>query len=195
MTKRTTLHFTTEDLTRQMQRDFLQSTDKQEMVSIGQLSEAMTSENTYLKDIFRVVERAKKLTDGDFFVEVIRTVEPGYRQMFRRSQFWTYACSTPQPATAIYHYHRKEEMLDLLWDLPPSNTINMVMRDPNRFPTEEIGDVMKYIFDYKNGTLHKRAKKINGEYNGKGSAVIRIVDDERLELERERRKTRRGNTT
>jgi len=191
MTKPLTLKFTTGDLTRHMQHDFLETQEKQEMVSVGELSAAMTSEKTYGKDLFATVDRGKKETDGDFFVEVIRTHEPGYRTGFRRRQFWTYSCSTPTPCSAIYHYTREDDTLRLLWDLPVTTACAFAFRNKQELSLSGVGEALRTILDYYDGTLLKRSKKINGEYDGKGSAVIRIASDERIELERERNYTRK----
>ncbi len=191
MKKPISLKFTTKDLTQFMQNDFLETQEKQEMVSVGEISDAMLSEKTYIKDLYETLDRGKKETDGDFFIEVIRTHEGGYRKGFRRRQFWTHSCSTPTPGSAIYQYTRTEDKLDLLWDLPVTTACAFAYKHRKELPIEGMSNVLKTILDYYDGTLLKRAKKINGEYDGKGSAVIRIVNDERIELERERNYTRK----
>jgi len=180
------LKFSTADLTQHMQLDFLETQEKQEMVSVSEISQAMLSEKTYIKDLYETLARGKKATEGDFFIEVIRTHEPGRRKMFRRRQFWTNSCSTPTPGSAIYQYTRADDKLDLLWDLPPTTACAWAFRNKKELTLTGMGNVLPMIMDYYDGTLLKRAKKINGEYDGKGSAVIRICNDERIELERER---------
>lgn len=180
-----------QDLTRHMQQDFIETQEKQEKVSVGELSKAMLSEKTYIKDLYATLARGKKEVEGDFFIEVIRTHEGGYRKGFRRRQFWTYSCSTPTPGSAIYQYTRKDDKLDLLWDLPVTAACAFAYRNRKELPIEGTSRVLKTILDYYDGTLLKRSKKMNGEYDGKGTAVIRIASDERIELERERNYTRK----
>lgn len=157
------LKYSADDITNLRRADFLETVDKQEMVSVGELSKAMTAEDKYLKQLFIAVDKGKKSTEGDFYIEVVTNLELINRKARKTKFIVRKTCAPPLSGSAVYKFTRKEEKLDLLWVLPVKRACEFMYR--NRLNINPVGTAhaMQYILDYYDGTLLKIAQKENGE--------------------------------
>ena len=99
----------------------------------------------------------------DFFVVVLTKQERLMEKMFRFYYLARYSCPTPEYDQSVYHYKHKDESIEFVWCVPDQNTVSCVIRDEPYIPEHE--DLVRMCFDFKNGELLRKAKKLNKEIN------------------------------
>ncbi len=174
-----------------MRNSFLMTVDKQEGIPVGELSKQFT--NQYLKDLATCAERGKKHTAGDFYIESIVQVEALLNFTRKRKWIWLNACPTPTPGSAVWKYIKAQDQVEVVWDLPVKRACEWMMSN-KAIITPDCYEVMNMVISYYDGSLLQKAMKINGELDGKGSSVIRIVDDETVERARSYTNRNTGNS-
>lgn len=152
----------TQQVIKNMQRDFLLDVDKQEMVSVGELAHAKAKD--YMKRLLSFLDKCTAHYKEDFFIEVRRWHEVTDRTVTRYKLRQLKALPSPAPGKAYYFYDSKKSELDILWDLPDDGACKFAMR--NRFKVGvEMGTAMKTILEYYDGTLHRKADELNEQVN------------------------------
>ena len=117
----------------------------------------------WMKDVVEMVERDSRKTDKDFFVEVCMWIDQGvligtpqWRAISR------FTCPTPFYDRGVFHYIRKEERLEFLWFVPgPKECAYYIQNALNLDDSEK--EAARTVLDFKDGTLLRIAKKLNGE--------------------------------
>lgn len=69
-------------------------------------------------------------------------------------------CPDPFYDQSVWHYHRNEERLEYLWTVPDIGTTKLFKDDPLNCPADEV-QLRGFVLDYCDGTLQKRANKLN----------------------------------
>lgn len=116
----------------------------------------------YEKNFYECLDSGKKECDGDFFIVVLTKTERLLKNVIRNYFFFRKSCPTPTYDNAIYMYHRKEDRIEFLWVIPSKETCEAFRDDPLATPEEE-KELLNYIYDFYEGTLDIKAKKLNGE--------------------------------
>lgn len=135
---------------------------KQDKVSVFEMTEAQGDD--IMRSLVEHVEKDKKRSDGDFFVELCFFMDPIMYGVTRAKMISRKTCPTPFPDRAAFHYIHKDEQLKFLWHVPSLQEIDyyrefaLTVRDDEK-------EARNDAFSYLDGSLLKRAKKFNGEIN------------------------------
>lgn len=116
----------------------------------------------YEKNIYECLERGKRECLGDFFIVTITKKEPLLENVLRHYFFYRLSCPTPDYDQTVYRYTRSSDTIDFLWVIPSRETCMTLMENRSRVSPAEYG-LLDYVVKFSDGTLYKRAKKLNGE--------------------------------
>jgi len=114
--------------------------------------------------LVELIEQDKKKTDKDFFVEVcirMNPLMPGVPEYYMKSR---YTCPTPFPDRAAFHYDRKKDDIFFLWHVPSLQECDYYINNMLSLRPDE-KEALQNVLDYRDGTLLRRAKLLNGEVN------------------------------
>lgn len=124
-----------------------------------------TYNKSYPKDLRNFIDKAKKTRDGDFYIIVGSKVDPLLNMLWVKNGkiIMTDAgkCPTPMPGTHVYHYKHRDDTYTLLWALPDEFNIRII-KDNIIDVSDILKDLIAYIYDYEDGTLHRLRDKLNG---------------------------------
>jgi hypothetical protein len=84
--------------------------------------------------------------------------------MMRAKWFATQDAPTPWYDQTVYEY-KHEGMIDeitFLWTVPSKDTCEMYAREV-KYVSKEEKELVKFVLEFYDGTLLKRAKQLNGE--------------------------------
>lgn len=157
----------TQIITQNMQRDFEEIITPQELTTVGELSNA--KQVPYLDRLFSFLAKAKKVFSDDFIIEVHQWHEIGDRKVTRIRLRQLLALPTPRPGRSYYYYDSHDDILDLLWDLPPQKACEWAYNNRMTVGTQ-LPHAMTTILDYYDGTLVKKADEINKQIADKRSS-------------------------
>lgn len=175
------LTLTMDDIVTGMRNDFLEVVGKKEFIPIGELNKVLINDpNGYSKALDGRIEYGKSFYTGNFYIEVVSTIDPMRRTLLRRLHVARKTCATPTPGHAVWKYDRKDDRIFLLWDLPVEKSCRWLYLHRFELPPSE-NKILKVILDFYDGTLEARARKENNEIDD--GATHRIITDER-EFER-----------
>ncbi len=114
------------------------------------------------QDVFLCVDNHKPVFDGDFYVVVLRKRERLMSNVFRTFFLGRLSCPTPTFDQTVYKYHRSEEVVEFLWVVPDQETCVVFKRDALQIAPEE-KELLKFVLDFADGTLDKKAALLNKE--------------------------------
>jgi hypothetical protein len=120
--------------------------------------------NDLMPKLIALVERDRKNTTNDFFVEVcfrMNALMPGVPEFYLISR---HTCPTPFPDRAAFHYDMKKQDLFFLWHVPSLQECDYYINNMLTLREDE-KEALHNVLDYRNGTLLRLAKKLNGEVN------------------------------
>lgn len=126
----------------------------------------------YMDELFKTVEDGKDKIAGDFFAIVLTKRERLLQNVIRNYFFYRQSCPTPEHDQAVYRYNRKDDSVDFLWVIPSPAACN-VMKDNALDIPEDQRDLFKFVLDFSDGTLAKKAKKLNNEDVVDGSVILK----------------------
>ena len=126
---------------------------------IEQMRESLTD---WDKNIYECIERSKKDFLGDFYVVVITKNEPLMRNVFRNYFYARLSCPTPDYDQTVYKYDRKTNNIDLIWVIPSRDASYYLKDNALQVSKEEYG-LLRFVMEFANGNLFKKAKELNGE--------------------------------
>jgi len=116
----------------------------------------------YEKHVYEAVDRGKKDFDGDFFVVVLTKKERLLELVLRNYFFVRKSCPTPEYDQTVYHFHRKEDVLEFLWVLPSRDTCQLFLENIDKIVPEERW-LLGLIIKDRDGDLLALSKKLNNE--------------------------------
>lgn len=130
---------------------------------------------TYPDEIWECVDRAKKAFSSnpnrDFYVMSVLTAQPYNRNLWNQKFLYTLECPRPYLNFTVFKYHRKTDELELLWNLPDRDTLNFYYNNRHKASVQD-WPLLKYCIEYKDGTLIKKMKALNGESDEKPSLIV-----------------------
>lgn len=118
----------------------------------------------YEHNVELAVEAGKKKHDGDFFVVVLTKKERLMRNVLRFYYFSRQTCPSPEWDQTVYHYHIGSDHIEYLWTVPSKDTCQYLKDFALELPPDE-HELLRYVFDFDDGTLLNKAKQLNGELN------------------------------
>ena len=118
----------------------------------------------YEKNIYECIARAKKdpTVEKDFYIQVETKKERLLTNVIRNYFFYRNSCPTPNYDQILYRYTSSDEKIELIWVIPSRDTCHMMRENALNIANEE-KELLSYVLDFSDGTLFKRAKKLNGE--------------------------------
>lgn len=116
----------------------------------------------YVDEIQICINRGKKDIVGDFFVVVATKKEKLLPNVLRNYFGYRKSCPTPTWDQTVYHYHAKDDYLEFLWVIPSRDTCDLFAENVLHIAEEE-KELLKYVLDFEDGTLLKKAKQLNNE--------------------------------
>ncbi len=140
----------------------LKSQYQQDKVDIFEL--VRVTQADFIPRLVRQIELDKHKTNNDFYVEAclrMNALMPDIPEVYFKSR---HTCPTPFYDRSVFRYSRKEDRITMLWHLPSKDEClyylnnSLILRDDEK-------EAAKYVFDYRDGTLLKLAKTLNGEIN------------------------------
>lgn len=126
----------------------------------------------YMDELFITVEAGKKDNYGDFFVVVLTKRERLLKNVIRNYFFYRQSCPTPEHDQAVYQYSRKDDAIDFLWVIPSKSACDVMKENALDIP-EDQRDLFQFVLDFSDGSLAKKAKKLNNEDVLDGSAILK----------------------
>jgi len=126
---------------------------------IEQMRESLTE---YDKNINECIETNKKIYAGDFFIVVITKKEPLMENVLRNYFMARSTCPTPDYDQTVYRYDKKAGDIEFIWTIPSKHTCLTFIENKDEIVPDEWG-LLKFILEFADGTLYKKAKELNGE--------------------------------
>lgn len=117
----------------------------------------------YDANILECINQAKRYwVQQDFYIVVITKRERLTPNVFRHYFLSRTSCPTPDYDQAVYFYDNGQERLDFLWIVPDRITTYQFARNPELVHPEDM-TLLKFVLDFKDGTLFTMAKYRNNE--------------------------------
>jgi hypothetical protein len=111
----------------------------------------------------KVVQGKKKFEGKNFYIEICLKRERLMPSILPR--IYGHArqtCPTPNNDQDVWFYIPSQEQLQYVWSIPcPSGCIDLKSRALNIRPEER--QLLKFVYDYEDGTLFRLMKKLNNE--------------------------------
>lgn len=118
----------------------------------------------FMPALVALIEKDKPKTNKDIFVEVClrrNTFMPDVVERYMKSR---HTCPTPFFDRSVFHYDRKLDAIFFLWHVPSVQECDYYIANAlNLRPDEK--EALQNVLDFKDGTLLRVAKKLNGEVN------------------------------
>lgn len=154
-------------------KEFAHKIQMEQRINAMELMEQLVS--TYPEQIWKCVDRGKMLFKAnptrDFFVSSALKQEPLTPNIWKNQFFTSLECPRPYLNFTVYKYHRKADELELIWCLPDRETLNFYYKHRHLASLQDYV-LLKYCIEYKDGTLWKRMRELNGETEAKPSLII-----------------------
>jgi hypothetical protein len=125
----------------------------------------------YEQNFHDCLERGKKQYTGDFFIVVLTKKERLLPNVLRHYFLHRTTCPTPDYDQAVYHYHRQHDGYEFLWVIPDKNSCKLMIQEALHLP-ESQHDLLRFVLDYADGELMKKAKKLNGEQESSPLIIV-----------------------
>lgn len=116
----------------------------------------------YEANIEECIKACLKEYDWDFFVIVTTKKERLMPNVLRNYFFGRKSCPSPEYDQAVYHYHRKEGIVEFLWVVPSKDTCEMMKTHALEVAPEE-RELRDFVINFYDGTLLQLSKRLNGE--------------------------------
>lgn len=116
----------------------------------------------YMASIWECITNHLDKFSGDFYIQIITKKEKLLENVFRNYFMAHQWCPSPDYNQSMFKFHRSSNNLEYLWTLPDPETAIYLVHNAAKLPKEEKELLFYVLCDY-NGTLLKKAKKLNGE--------------------------------
>lgn len=114
------------------------------------------------RDLREAIERGKKLFEEDFYIEYTRKSEKALYNMPHEYFIPQEVCPTPFYDQNVYKYHKNIDEIEFLWTVPDFNSCQYFLTNKSKIPPSGF-QLLKFVMEFYDGTLLKRAKMLNGE--------------------------------
>lgn len=116
----------------------------------------------YIKELMYCAQTHKKIFDADFYIVVITKNEKLMPNVFRNYFYARLTCPTPDYDQSVFIYNRELDIIKYVWTIPCKDACIYLINNSSRVDAQE-QDLLSFVTDFANGTLYKKAKKLNGE--------------------------------
>lgn len=118
--------------------------------------------NDLMPKLVALVEQDKQKTTKDFYVEVCIRMNSVMATVPEFYMISRHTCPTPFPDRAVFHYDRSKEALFFLWHIPSLQECDYYINNMLSLRPDE-KEALQNVLDYRDGTLLRLAKRLNGE--------------------------------
>ena len=147
----------------QLSIELLKSAYKNDHTPHDQAQEQLTD---YEKNVHEAAKLGKIKFDTDFYITVLLKKEPLMPNIIRFYYFSRQSCPTPQHDQIVYRYHRESGDIEFMWVVPSLEAcVTLVNEALMAHPDEK--QLLQCVLDFRDGTLLRKAKELNGEYINK----------------------------
>lgn len=129
------------------------------VLAVDQMREQLTE---YDNNVNICINEHLKVFPGDFYIVVLTKKERLMQNVLRNYFTARTTCPTPNYDQAVYKYHRDSGEVEFLWVVPSIEAVNYMSNNSIYIPKEQF-DLLGYVLKFKDGSLMKLAKKLNGE--------------------------------
>jgi hypothetical protein len=119
--------------------------------------------NEWDKNIMECINRGKKDFLHDFYIVVLTKKERLMPNVLRNYFTCRISCPTPEWDQSVFHYERSSEKLTFLWVVPAKDVCEFFTINALKIEGED-RQLLKYVLEFNDGTLLKKAKQLNGEF-------------------------------
>lgn len=126
---------------------------------IEQMQENLTQ---YDNNIHMCVKDGKRIYPHDFYVVVLTKKERLMENVLRNYFLHRSTCPTPDYDQAVYKYTRTSDRIEFLWVIPAKDICELMRENITRVDKSEY-DLLKFVIDFYEGSLLKKARMLNGE--------------------------------
>lgn len=116
----------------------------------------------YIQQLIEVTNNTKKVTKGDFYIEVITKREPIMKIVFRSYFKTRYTCPTPQYDQSVFKYDSKKDEIEYIWTLPDRDTCRFMKENALVLPKDQ-HELLKFVLMDSDGSLLGYCKHLNNE--------------------------------
>ena len=118
----------------------------------------------YIKNLLEVLHDGKNKYQGDFYIVVLGKRERLLNNILRNYFFHRKSCPTATHDQTVFKCNQHKDEIELLWTVPDMETSIIFIQNAKDIIPEEMG-LLKFILDFKDGTLDILAQKLNNEEN------------------------------
>jgi len=137
----------------------LQQKAKDPVSVIDQTNECLSE---YEKELLKCADLGKKSYKGSFFITVITKKERLMENVLRNWFIHRLSCPTPDYDQTLYRYDKQRDDLEFIWTIPSKDAC-LYLKSNAMEVTESERALLKFVLDFADGTLFKRAQKLNNE--------------------------------
>ena len=117
----------------------------------------------YEDNIYQCIERGKLEYPGDFYIVVLTKRERLLSNVLRHYYLHRSTCPTPDYDQTVYKFFREHNAHEFLWVIPDKKVCEH-LREHALEVHELERDLLRFVLDFYDDTLTKKAKQLNGEY-------------------------------
>jgi hypothetical protein len=139
--------------------DLLAKSHENKHTAYDQMQEQLTD---YDKNLYECVDNYKKKYQGDFFVAVLTKKEHLMANVIRHYFIARQTCPTPNYDQAVYKYNATSCIIEFIWVIPSKPYCLHMLDNYTHLGKEEL-ELFKFVVDFAEGTLFKKAKALSGE--------------------------------
>lgn len=141
--------------------------------SAAEQGKAQLSE--YIPNLIEATNKGKKdLVSQDFYIVVLTKRERLMQNVMRHYFFTRLTCPTPDYDQAVYRYSFLKDEVDFIWVIPDPYTCNYFIANSLTIPPED-RCLLEHIFKFKDGTLDKLARQLNGETENQLNPIVKVA--------------------
>lgn len=118
--------------------------------------------DSYEVQFMEAMDRSMGKYHRDFFIVTVNQRFRLFSNVCRTYFIDRISCPTPDFDQNVYRINRKTGQIEFLWAIPDKNTCLDMYNDPLAVPEEQL-ELRKFVFEFYDGTLLNKAKKLNNE--------------------------------
>jgi hypothetical protein len=119
-------------------------------------------QENYINELIECVNKHRKDYTSNFFIVVITKREKLMRNVLRNYFFPRTSCPTPDYDQAVYRYNSEVDDIEYIWCIPDRETC-LTLKENALQVTAEERELLQHIMEFSDGTLYRKAKKLNKE--------------------------------
>ena len=144
---------------------------------VSVIDQARESLSDYEKSLLECIASGQKTYPKEFYVTVAFKKEPLMENVLRCFFVHRKSCPTPDYDQIVYRYDKAKDMIDFLWVIPSKYACIQLKSNAIEIVSEE-KELLKFVMDFADGMLYKKALALNKEDPTKPNlAIIRTSVD------------------